>query len=126
VLLLWVSLAGGVVMLLQGRAIGLAMIAFAILVVAAFRARPIRSLFQAESQSPSFPARILLIYLVSLLLSGLPATYYLGELPFYMMYPSLQRGIVFSGVAALLSASGLVTNLIAYRLDRKAMRAEGP
>jgi sterol desaturase/sphingolipid hydroxylase (fatty acid hydroxylase superfamily) len=128
VLLLWASLAGGVVMLLEGRAIaiGVMLIAFAILLVAAFRARRIRLLFESESQSPSFPARILLIYLVYLLLSGLPAAFYLGELPFYMMYPSLQRGLVFSGVAALLAAGGLVANLIALRLDRKAMWAEGP
>lgn len=124
VLLLWASLSGGVVMLLRGRAIGITLIAMTILVVAAFRARQIRLLFESESHSPSFPVRILLINLLALLLFGLPTTMYLGELPFYMMHPSLQRGFVFSGVATLIAAGGLVANLIALGRDLRDQRPQ--
>ena len=118
VLLLWLSVAGGVVMLLQGRAIGVALLMFAIAVIAGFRARPIRLLFESESRSPSFPARILLANVLALLLFGLIATVYLDELPLYMMDPDSRRVFIFMGVATLLAAGGLVADLIALRRDR--------
>jgi hypothetical protein len=115
---LWLSLAGGVVLLLQGRAVGVASIMFAIAVVAGFRARPIRLLFEAESRSPSLPARMLSAHLFFLLLFALPATVYLDELPLSMMDPGSQRVFIFAGVATLLAAGRLVANLIALRRDR--------
>ena len=115
---LWLSVAGGVVMLLQGLAIGVALLMFAIAVMAGFRARPIRLLFESESRSPSFPARILLANVLALLLFGLLTTLYLNELPFHMMSPNLQRAFVFEGVATLITAGGLVADLIALRRDR--------
>ena len=118
VLLLWLSLAGGVVMLLMGRAIGVGLIMLAIAVVAGFRARPIRLLFESESRSPSFPARIVLANVLALLLFGLIATVYLDELPLYMMDPDSRRVFIFMGVATLIAAGGLVANLIALRRDR--------
>ena len=118
VVLLWLSLGGGVVMLLQGLAIGVAMLMFGIAVVAGFRARPIRLFFESEAQSPSLPARILLSHLLALLLFALPATVYVDELPLYMMDLGSQGTFIFAGVAALIAAGALVANLIALRRDR--------
>lgn len=118
VLALWLSLAGGVVMLFEKPAIGIALFLLAVAVVAGFRAEPIRRLFEAESRSRSLPTRMLSAHLLILLLSALPATVYLDELPLYMMDPGSQRVFFYAGITAVLAAGALIASLIALRLDR--------
>ncbi len=118
VIVLWLTLAGGIVMLLQRPAVGVVFLMFAIAVVAGSRSRPIRRFFESESRSSSLPARILLSNLLAFLLFALIATVYLDELPLYMMDPDSQRVLIFAGIAAILAAGALITSLIALRRDR--------
>lgn len=105
-------------MLLQGRAIGLALLMCGIAIIAGFRARRVQLFFEAESRSTSLPARMLCAHLLILLLSALPAIVYLEEFPLYMMDPGSQRVFIYAGVTAVLAAGALIASLIALRLDR--------
>jgi len=118
VVLLWVCLGGGVVMLLEGNAVGISLIVLGFAAIAGFRARPIQRLLEAEPRSASLPVRTFLVQLIVLLLAAPLLVVSLGQLPFYMMHPSFQRGLIFSGVASLIALGGLVAGLIALRRDR--------
>jgi len=122
VLVLWLSLAGGVVMLFEDPTMGIALFLLAVVVVAGFRAEPIRRLFEAESRSRSLPARMLSAHLLILLLSAVPATVYLDELPLNMMDPGSQRVFIYAGITVILAAGALIASLIALRRDRAERR----
>jgi len=118
-LLLWASLAGAVVELLQGRIIGgLFLLVCGLLIVATMKAKRIASHFDSESRSASLPARVLIANVLVFLLSAVLTTVYLDELPLYMMSPDSQRTFILLGISALLAAGGLVANLVALRRDR--------
>ena len=116
--LLWASLGGGVVMLLEGNTVGIGLIILGFAVIAGFRARPIQRLYEAEVYSHSLPVRTFLLHAIILLLAAPFTVFFLGQLPFYMMDPSFQRGLILGGVASVIALAGLVAGLIALRRDR--------
>ena len=105
-------------MLLEGNAVGISLIVLGFAATAGFRARPIQRLLEAEPRSASLPVRTFLVQFIVLLPAAPLLVVSLGQLPFYMMHPSIQRGLIFSGVASLIALGGLVAGLIALRRDR--------
>jgi len=117
-LLLWATISGGVIEIIQGRVIGYLFIVLGLLVVALFLSQRFHAFIRNQSLSRWFPVQILAIHLFGLIILGLPLTWLINEFPFYMMYPGSKAAFVFASVGSLLATGGLVANLIALRRDR--------
>ena len=119
IIVIWIGLFGGYVFIASGDPAGWLGIAVGLAILFAPLTRPFKRYWSLEITTRIFPAIVFIANLVLILIYGIIATIYLSD-PFLSYNDTDSLMAVLFSISALLSSLVLISNFIAYLMDRRA------
>jgi hypothetical protein len=125
IILIWLGLAAGVMLAARGKPEGFLYVGIGLTLLILPLTSPFKKYWKRREDWGGYPVLVFTGNIVMLLMYATLTAVFAGD-PFVLYNQDNKLSLILWGVASLLALGALVANIIAYRLDRKAMRAEGP